>query len=66
MNNLNLPLTNQPDFIYECLKCGEQSPLDQFEDTECDGDVLGKCPKCGVFTIILDVSPENEKEDLTF
>jgi oligoribonuclease NrnB/cAMP/cGMP phosphodiesterase (DHH superfamily) len=43
------------DFVYECAKCGERSPLDEFEDTECDGDVWGTCPKCGKHTMIFDV-----------
>lgn len=38
---------------YECLKCGHINPLDKFEDTECDGDVIGTCPNCSTNTVII-------------
>ena len=48
------------DFIYECAQCGERSPLSDFKDTECDGDVWGTCPKCGKHTMIFELTSDND------
>ena len=40
--------------IYECLACHHQALLDQFKDLDCDGDILGTCPKCGQHGLILE------------
>jgi ribonuclease HI len=34
------------DETAECSNCNYKGHLDTFKDTECDGDVLGTCPKC--------------------
>lgn len=50
---------------YECCKCDYIGDLNSFEDTECDGDIIGICPKCKVSTIILKVEgklPNTKKE----
>ena len=31
---------------YECMNCHSIHNLDEYKDTECDGDVFGKCPTC--------------------
>jgi len=36
----------------ECSKCGYKGKLDEFEDTEYDGDVWGTCPKCHINCMI--------------
>lgn len=48
------------DFIYECAQCKEPSPLNDFTDTECDGDVWGTCPKCGKHTMIFEITSEDD------
>jgi len=47
---------------YECMKCGNISDLDTYEDTECDGDVWGICPKCETFTMILEVDEDLQNQ----
>ena len=42
-------------YLYECMKCGYVGNLSTFDDTECDGDVLGTCPCCKNHTVILEV-----------
>ena len=51
-------LDHDKGFIYQCSHCDEQSSLNKFEDTECDGDVWGRCPKCGEYVMIFEVISE--------
>ena len=40
---------------YECMKCHSIHNLDEYEDTECDGDVFGKCPTCNKTSVLIEV-----------
>jgi exonuclease SbcC len=40
---------------YKCFHCNFISALENFQDTEYDGDVLGTCPKCGKNGVIVGV-----------
>lgn len=42
--------------LYECGNCDEVIDLVLFKDTECDGDIIGTCPNCGIRTLIFPVS----------
>jgi RNase_H superfamily len=42
-------------YLYECMNCDYVGNLSTFDDTECDGDVLGTCPCCKNHTVILEV-----------
>lgn len=42
------------EYPYFCTKCEEISELDDFEDTENDGDTWGICPKCKTYSMIWD------------
>ena len=43
---------------YECMNCHSIHNLDEYEDTECDGDVFGKCPTCNKTSVLIEVDEE--------
>ncbi len=43
---------------YECMNCNSIHNLDEYEDTECDGDVFGKCPTCNKTSVLIEVDEE--------
>ena len=43
---------------YECMKCNSIHNLDEYENTECDGDVFGKCPTCNKTSVLIEVDEE--------
>ena len=43
---------------YECMKCHSIHNLDEYRDTECDGDVFGKCPTCNKTSVLVEVEEE--------
>lgn len=43
---------------YECMNCHSVHNLDEYEDTECDGDVFGKCPTCNKTSVLIEVEEE--------
>ena len=43
---------------YECMKCHSIHNLDEYRDTECDGDVFGKCPICNKTSVLIEVDEE--------
>ena len=43
---------------YECMNYHSIHNLDEYEDTECDGDVFGKCPTCNKTSVLIEVDEE--------
>ena len=43
---------------YECMNCHSIHNLDEYKDTECDGDVFGKCPTCNKTSVLIEVDEE--------
>ena len=43
---------------YECMNCHSIHNLDEYEDTECDGDVFGKCPTCNKTSVLIEADEE--------
>ncbi len=43
---------------YECMNCHSIHKLDEYEDTECDGDVFGKCPTCNKTSVLIEVNED--------
>ena len=43
---------------YECLNCHSIRNLDEYENTEYDGDVFGKCPICNKTSVLIEVDEE--------
>ena len=43
---------------YECMNCHSIHNLDEYEDTECDGDVFGVCPTCNKTSVLIEVDEE--------
>ena len=43
---------------YECMNCHSIHNLDEYKDTECDGDVFGVCPTCNKTSVLIEVDEE--------
>lgn len=43
---------------YECMNCHSIHNLDEYKDTECDGDVFGKCPTCNKTSVLIEADEE--------
>ena len=43
---------------YECVNCNSIHNLDEYKDTEYDGDVFGKCPICNKTSVLIEVDEE--------
>lgn len=52
------------DPLYDCMGCGNMSPLSKYKNVECDGDVFGKCPSCKKNHVIME-SHKVEKGSLS-
>lgn len=39
---------------YQCIKCNHITYAMEFEDVECDGDVMGICPNCKQYAVLVE------------
>jgi hypothetical protein len=46
------------DFLLQCINCKCIGTGADFEDMECDGDIVGYCPNCKEHHILIDLSKE--------
>lgn len=44
----------------QCIKCDTVFDADNLEDLECDGDIMGFCPKCKNIRIFYEVKNEDK------
>ena len=48
----------EADFQFQCINCNYIGTGADFEDMECDGDIVGYCPNCKGHHILIDLSKE--------
>lgn len=49
---------------YKCIKCNHIAYTMEFEDIECDGDVMGICPSCKQYAVLIEPLDRNRDNKL--
>lgn len=61
---INDPSQIKEEPKYQCIKCNHISYTMEFEDVECDGDVMGVCPNCKQYAVLVEPLDTNKDDNL--
>lgn len=62
---INDPSEIKEEPKYECIKCNHIAYAMEFEDVECDGDIMGICPNCKQYAVLIN-SYDRNRDDKNF
>ena len=61
---INDPSEIKEEPKYQCIKCNHIAYAMEFEDVECDGDVMGVCPNCKQYAVLVEQLDRNRDNKL--
>lgn len=61
---INDPSEIKEEPKYQCIKCNNIAYAMEFEDVECDGDIMGICPNCKQYSVLIEPLDRNRDEKL--
>lgn len=60
---INDPSEIKEEPKYKCIKCNHIEYISKFEDVECDGDIMGICPNCKQYAVLLESHDRNRDDE---
>ena len=61
---INDPSEIKEEPKYQCIKCNHIAYAMEFEDVECDWDVMGVCPNCKQYAVLVEQLDTNADDKL--